>query len=414
VVILLDLDGFKSINDRLGHEAGDSVLRELATRLVHRFRTADTVARLSGDEFAMLVEHSHESRDRAAATAEAVLEALADPVLVAGQELMVSASLGIAVSTGSSTASSLLRDADAAMYRAKATGKGRWVTYQPEMRAASAERRRLESDLAHALAADEFQLVYQPVVELLTERIVGFEALLRWHHPTLGVVMPDTFIPIIEDNGMIVPIGRWVLQQACLVAARWQNAYGFTPPLTMAVNLSTRQLADRGLVAHVDDALRQSAFDPSRLVLEITETALVQDAVSAAERLGALRRLGTRIAVDDFGAGYASLGYLRQFPIDIMKIDRSFIETINERDGLPAMVRGLLDLGRTLGLEVIAEGIERAVQRDELRTEHCYLGQGYLFARPISETDAEHLLAAQAAADALDPLPAVPSVETAR
>jgi EAL domain-containing protein (putative c-di-GMP-specific phosphodiesterase class I) len=236
----------------------------------------------------------------------------------------------------------------------------------------------------------------------MTGRVTGFEALLRWHHPTLGVITPDRFIPIIEENGTIVPIGRWVLRRACLTAARWQETYCFDPPLTMAVNLSTRQIAERDLVSDVDDALEQSGFDPSCLVLEITETALVQDAVSAAERLIELRRLGARVAVDDFGAGYASLGYLRQFPIDILKIDKSFIDTINERVGLPAIVRGVLDLGKTLGLEIVAEGIEHAVQRDELRHGHCDLGQGYLFARPLSEEDAESLLVEVADTEASD------------
>jgi predicted signal transduction protein with EAL and GGDEF domain len=350
----------------------------------------------------VLVEYTSDSGG-AGAAAEGVLQALSRPVSAAGQEVVVSASVGIAVATSRSTTSSLLRDADIAMYRAKATGKGRSVTYRPEMRTASAERRRLENDLVHALANEEFQLVYQPVVELTTERVVGFEALLRWHHPTAGLVMPDKFIPIIEDNGSIVPIGRWVLRQACVTAARWQRLHRFVPPLTMAVNVSTRQIAERGLVADVDDALQHSGFDPSCLVLEITETALVTDAKSAADRLGALRRLGPRIAVDDFGAGYASLGYLHQFPIDILKIDRSFIDTVNERDGLPPIVRGVLDLGKTLGLEIVAEGIEHEVQRDLLREGDCPLGQGYLFARPMSEADAEALLIGLAATDATDP-----------
>jgi diguanylate cyclase (GGDEF)-like protein/PAS domain S-box-containing protein len=416
--IVVDLDGFKLVNEMLGHDAGDTLLRELATRLELAVRSADTVARLSGDQFGVLVEYPKESGDGAHGAAEGLLYALSHSVSVAGQDIVLTASVGIAIATARSTTSSLLRDADIAMYRAKATGKGKAVTYQPEMRTASAERQRLESDLVHALANEEFKLVYQPVLDLMTERVVGFEALLRWHHPTVGLVMPDKFIPIIEDNGSIVPIGRWVLRQACLTAARWQSLYGFAPPLTMAVNVSTRQIEERGLVTDVADALQQTGFDPACLILEITETALVKDAASAADRLEALRRLGPRIAVDDFGAGYASLAYLHQFPIDILKIDRSFIDTINERDGLPPIVRGVLELGKTLGLEVVAEGIEEEAQRDLLREGNCPLGQGYLFARPLSESDAEGLLIGLATARASDsvraPAPGARSTEPVR
>ena len=353
-VILLDIDGFKSINDSLGHEAGDAVLLEVTQRLVRMFRATDTVARLGGDEFAMLVEDSHDALDGATVMADRIVQALAMPLTFRQQSIVPSASLGIAVGTSTSSASSLLRDADVAMYRAKTTRRGKWVAYKPEMRAATTERLLLESELApHALDARQFRLVYQPIIELATERVVGFEALLRWDHPTLGLVMPDKFIPIIEDNGMIVPIGGWVLRTACMAAARWQRTYRIHPPLSMAVNLSARQIAAPGLVGDVRDALDQSSFDPSLLVLELTETALVQDPTIASDRLHELRALGVRVAVDDFGVGYSSLSYLRQFPIDILKIDRSFVDTINDRDHVPAIVRGLLDLGKTLGLEIV-------------------------------------------------------------
>ena len=267
------------------------------------------------------------------------------------------------------------------MYQAKTTGKARWVLYEPTMRAAAVQRVQLENELTHALEKDQFKLVYQPVVELATNRIVGFEALLRWEHPELGAVMPDQFIPIAEDNGMIIPIGRWVLQTACRTAATWlRDRPG---QLTMAVNLSARQLASAELFHHVHDALHTAGLDPSALVLEMTETALVQDATLAAARLHQLRTLGVRLAIDDFGTGYSSLSYLRQFPVDILKIDRSFINTITDRDTVPAIVRGLLDLARTLGLETIAEGIETDAQLGQLRDQNCELGQGYLFARPL-------------------------------
>jgi EAL domain-containing protein (putative c-di-GMP-specific phosphodiesterase class I) len=258
------------------------------------------------------------------------------------------------------------------------------------MRAAAVQRVQLENELTHALEKDQFKLVYQPVVELATSRIVGFEALLRWDHPELGAVMPDQFIPIAEDNGMIIPIGRWVLETACRTAALWlRDRPG---QLTMAVNLSARQLASAELIHHVHDALFTAGLDPSALVLEMTETALVQDATLAAARLHQLRSLGVRLAIDDFGTGYSSLSYLRQFPVDILKIDRSFINTITDRDKVPAIVRGLLELARTLGLETIAEGIETGAQLGQLQDQNCELGQGYFFARPLPVEQAEALL----------------------
>jgi EAL domain-containing protein (putative c-di-GMP-specific phosphodiesterase class I) len=285
---------------------------------------------------------------------------------------------------------SLLRDADVAMYQAKTTGKARWVVYEPTMRASAVERLQLETELAHAVDGHQLRLVYQPVVELETNTIVGFEALVRWEHPELGLIMPDKFIPIAEDNGMIIPIGQWVLRQACLTAAGWIDRC--PNPITMAVNLSARQLASPELFRDVQEALREADLDAGALVLEMTETALVADPAQAAAKLHELRTLGVRLAIDDFGTGYSSLSYLRQFPVDILKIDRSFINTITDREKVPAIVRGLLDLGRTLQLETVAEGIESHAQLDQLRDQHCPLGQGYLFARPLPAEEAEELL----------------------
>ena len=389
-VIFVDLDGFKNVNDGLGHEAGDSLLREIALRILGVARSGDTVARLGGDEFAVLVEQSSRGMVEAEAIAERVLQSLTTPVTLGDHDVTVSASIGIAHADAESNATSLLRDADVAMYQAKTTGKACWVIYEPTMRAAAVQRLQLENELAHALERDQFNLVYQPVVELETDRIVGFEALLRWEHPELGAVMPDEFIPLAEDNGMIIPIGRWVLNTACHTAARWlADRPG---QLTIAVNLSARQLASSELFHHVQDALLAAGLDPSALVLEMTETALVQDPILAAARLHQLRTLGVRLAIDDFGTGYSSLSYLRQFPVDILKIDRSFINTITDRDKVPAIVRGLLELARTLELETIAEGIETDVQLDQLREQRCELGQGYLFARPLPLEHAEALL----------------------
>jgi diguanylate cyclase (GGDEF)-like protein/PAS domain S-box-containing protein len=387
-VVYLDLDGFKDVNDRLGHAAGDRLLQEVASRLQVSVREADTVARLGGDEFAVLIEESARPMQEAEVVSERILQALSTPVDVGGRPMTVSASLGIAVSEPLATATSLVRDADVAMYHAKETGRARAVEFQPQMLQAAVARIEMEADLNGALEAGQFHLVYQPVVTLDTERVVGFEALLRWQHPTLGLVPPATFIPIAERSELINVIGRWVLAEACATVARWQLATPTDPPISIAVNLSGRQLASPDLVAEVAGVLAMTGLVPSSLTLEMTETALVQDPVGAARILHSLRALGIRLAIDDFGTGYSSLSYLRQFPVDILKLDRSFVETITRGDKVPPIVRGLLDLGRTLGLEVIAEGVEDAVQRDRLRAERCDLAQGYLFARPLSESAA--------------------------
>ena len=391
-VIFLDLDGFKTVNDSLGHAAGDDLLREVARRLVAAARNGETVARLGGDEFAILTEPSRRPIDEACTISERVLQVLSEPIALADQSVRVSASLGIAGGEPESTGASMLRDADIAMYRAKSGGKSRWVVYDAGMRTVAVERLQLETDLHRALEGGQFALVYQPVVELETERVVGFEALLRWHHPTLGVVVPDRFIPLAEESGLILPIGEWVLDEACRTAARWIQAHPHHADLSMAVNVSARQLGSADLVAQVRRALTVSGLDPANLVIEMTETALIQDASVATPWLQELHDLGVRLAIDDFGTGYSSLSYLRQFPIDILKIDRSFIESITDPDNVPAIVRGLLDLGRTLQLQTIAEGVEDGVQRDRLRDERCDLAQGYLFARPLDEADAELLL----------------------
>ena len=395
-VIYLDLDGFKNVNDSLGHEAGDRLLREIGSRLRDVVRSGDTVARLGGDEFGILIEESLRVEVEAEEIANRTLQCLSVPVQLGREEITVSASLGIAHADFDSTASSLLRDADIAMYEAKATGKSRWVVYEPKMRDAAIERLRLETDLAHAIERDELRLVYQPVVELDSGRVVGFEALIRWDHPVLGQVMPDRFIPIAEDSGLIVPIGQWVLDRACAQAAQWQAVHG--SPVTMAVNLSARQLASYDLVEQVDRALRSAGLEPAALVLEMTETVLVQDAPGAASKLGELRKLGVRLAIDDFGTGYSSLSYLRQFPVDILKIDSSFVKTITDRSKVSPIVHGLLDLGRSLDLDMVAEGIESGAQLEQLRDQHCHLGQGYLFAEPLSHDEADAMLEASFAA----------------
>jgi diguanylate cyclase (GGDEF)-like protein/PAS domain S-box-containing protein len=396
-VIFLDLDAFKTVNDTLGHGPGDDLLREVASRISVAVRSGDTVARLGGDEFAILLEQTSGVLEEARAVADRILVELERPVGLGHQSVTISASLGIAVSDREATSASLLRDADVAMYKAKATGKGQRVVYDPGMRLDAMERLQLEADLTGVLERGELRLVYQPVIELETEHVSGFEALLRWEHPTLGNIPPDRFVPLAEDSGAILPIGRWVLAEACRTAARWHREYPEVgEPLTMAVNLSGRQLSKAGFIDDVKDALTDSGLAPTSLVLEVTETALVVDTAGAARRLAELRELGVRVAIDDFGTGYSSLSYLRQFPVDILKIDRSFVSCITESSEVPAILRGLLDLGRTLQLSMVAEGVESGVQRDSLRGEHCAMAQGFLFARPLEVDDAELLVLGRA------------------
>ena len=398
IVLCLDLDGFKDVNDSIGHIAGDDLLQVIAGRLQDVVRAADTVARLGGDEFAVLVDDTTGGLPEAADLAQRLLEVISEPVDLGGHRVSVGASIGIVVADAQSTPLGLFRDADIAMYRAKSAGRGQWVVFDPGMRAAELQRIELERELAGALAAGQLRLVYQPVVDLQTEHVVGFEALLRWQHPTLGAVGPDRFVPIAEDSGEIVPIGRWVLAEATCTAAAWQRAHPGRP-LSIAVNVSARQLASGSLLQHVAEALSQSGLAPSSLVLEVTETALVADPAAVAERLAELRALGVRLALDDFGTGYSSLSYLRQFDVDVLKIDRSFVSLLDGSPDDAAIVHGLVQLGRTLRLEVVAEGVETAEQRDRLRAEHCDLAQGYLFARPLEAADAELLLLDQAAPD---------------
>jgi diguanylate cyclase (GGDEF)-like protein/PAS domain S-box-containing protein len=391
-VIFLDLDGFKGVNDTLGHQAGDELLRVVGQRLTAAVRTGDTVARFGGDEFAILVEPSAWPLHDAEATAARILRLVTEPVILGDQTVALSASLGVAVADPTASAGSMLRDADVAMYRAKATGRGRWVAYDSSMRTAVIERLQLATDLTKALDLGQLALAYQPVVELEGEQLVGFEALIRWNHPTVGQVAPDQFISLAEEKGLIVPIGAWVLEEACRTAAHWHRTYPEQASLSMSVNVSAHQIASGDLVAHLTHALAASGLDPATLIVELTESALVVDPEAAAEQLRHIRGLGVRIAIDDFGTGYSSLAYLRMFPLDILKIDRSFVETITDREHVPALVRGLLELAHTLELETLAEGVEHEAQRDGLRDASCDLAQGFLFGKPLDVADAEALL----------------------
>lgn len=391
-VLFLDLDNFKAVNDTVGHGLGDALLVAVARRLRRSVRPQDLVARLGGDEFAVLLQGLHAAED-AVQVAERLLGSFRRPFHLAGRELYVHASIGVAVrSTHTVQADQLLRDADLAMYMAKGSGKGRYAVFEPAMHAALLRRLELKADLQQALAREEFTLRYQPTVALDTGEIVGAEALLRWAHPRRGLVPPAEFIPLAEETGLIVPLGRWVLQQACRQAAAWPAA------LTVSVNLSARQLKHESLVDDVAAALHDSGLAPQRLILEITESDLIEESALDAclERLLALKRLGVRLAIDDFGTGYSSLSYLRRLPVDILKIDKSFVDGLARGPQGVAVVRSVVDLGRNLGLAVVAEGVEDAGQRTVLASLGCELAQGYYFARPVDRTTLATLLAARA------------------
>jgi diguanylate cyclase (GGDEF)-like protein/PAS domain S-box-containing protein len=393
-LLFLDLDGFKVVNDSLGHAAGDELLAAVAARLQTCVRPGDSVARLGGDEFAVLLMEDRD--DRAAdVVAARTVEAFRAPFELSGREVVVTASIGIA--TGSpmeATADTLLRDADAAMYAAKWSGAARAERFEPTMHVAALERLELSADLRLALARDELVVHYQPVVALGTGAVEGVEALVRWQHPTRGLVPPVRFIPLAEELGLIIPIGRWVLDQACRQAARWMEAGVLARDVSVCVNVSARQLHDEALTQHVADALAVSGLDPTALVLEITETALVQDVEVAALRLAALKALGVRVAIDDFGAGYSSLDYLRRFPVDVLKIDKSFVDGVATGQQGRALVQAIVDLGTSLRMVLVAEGIEEEEQLAVLQAAGCGSGQGFLFARPADAEAIEASLTA--------------------
>jgi diguanylate cyclase (GGDEF)-like protein/PAS domain S-box-containing protein len=393
-VLFLDLDDFKRVNDGLGHAAGDALLVAIATRLVAATRHADTVARLGGDEFAVLLELGADGAE-ASAVGERVAAAFRAPIRVDGREMSVAASVGLAVAAPGDDVDVLLRNADVAMYEAKARGKSRVVTFERAMHAQVIDRLELEADLLRALDRSEFRLLYQPIVELETGAPYGVEALVRWQHPTRGLVPPAAFIPVAEESGAIVAIGRWVLHEACAQAARWhaeaRRRAPDAPPASITVNVSRRQLADPALADDVRAALAASALPPAALVLEITEGVLMEDAAQAVARLRTLRELGVRIAVDDFGTGYSSLSYLQQFPVDILKIDRTFVGGVAGGGKEAALARTIIALGDMLALTTVAEGVENAAQRAQLQALGCALGQGFLFARPLPPGDAAAL-----------------------
>jgi diguanylate cyclase (GGDEF)-like protein len=386
-VLFLDLDGFKLVNDSLGHLAGDRLLIDVARRLDGCVRRGDTVARLGGDEFAILLGEIGE-QDRAAGVAERVIDAFGEPFDLLGREVFVSASIGIA--SGLDEPDDLLRNADVAMYRAKRAQPGTYATFERSMHEAVVQRLELEADLRRVIDRDELVLHYQPIVDLAQGRVTGVEALLRWDHPQRGLVAPLQFVPMAEETGLIVALGRWVLDEACRQAAAWRAELGAGAPW-VSVNISGRQLVDSGLARDVRAALAAADLPPEALAVEITETVLVQDVKLAVERLEELRGLGVLVAIDDFGTGYSSLRYLRRFPADLLKVAKPFVDGLDDPKDA-ALVQTILALGRSLGLVAIAEGIETADQHRRLAALGCPLGQGYLFARPVPPDALDALL----------------------
>jgi diguanylate cyclase (GGDEF)-like protein len=391
-VLFLDLDNFKVINDWLGHQGGDLLLVEIARRIRGCVRDNDTVARLGGDEFTVLVTDVEDEQE-ATDLAERVAATLRQPVHLGEQDITISASVGVALSRpGQDGPDALLRNADMAMFQAKANGKARHAVFDQAMEDRAVERLQLESDLRHALERNEFLVHYQPIMALAAGHIAEVEALIRWEHPTRGRISPEVFIPIAEETGLIVELGQWVLEEACRQGAAWRDAYP-DEPLVMSVNLSGRQFQQPSLVAEISKVLVRSGLKPCALKLEITESVIMHDAEATILALNQLKQLGALLAIDDFGTGYSSLSYLKRFPIDTLKVDRSFVKGLGEDSMDTAIVRSVVALAKALHLDVTAEGIETQAQRAELLALGCDRGQGYLFSRPLPATEIDALLA---------------------
>ncbi|MCZ6727095.1 MAG: EAL domain-containing protein, partial [Acidobacteria bacterium] len=391
-VLFLDLDRFKQINDSLGHTVGDELLIGIARRLGELLRPGDTAARLGGDEFALLVA---DVRDVGAAVhfTKRIQEAFAEAFLIEGHEVFATASIGIAFSSeGETTADGMLRDADIAMYRAKAAGRARYEIFNHEMHRAAVKLLKLEMELRRAVENEDFVMHYQPIVVLDTGRIVGFEALVRWLHAERGLIAPARFIGVAEETGLIVPLGWFVLEQACRQGKEWQARFPTDPPLFMSVNASGKLFTQPGAVEDVLRILTETQLAPSSLRLEVTESVVMDHGEEAMKRLLELRDLGVQLSLDDFGTGYSSLSYLQRFRYDSLKIDRSFVSSMGEAEDSATIVETILSLASSLGIGVVAEGVETAEQLEHLRTLRCPLGQGYWFARPMAAPDVESLM----------------------
>ena len=381
-VLFLDLDRFKVVNDSLGHDVGDQLLVAIARRLESSLRPGDMVARLGGDEFAIILDHLKHIND-ATHAAERIQKDLSAPYNLSGHEVFASASIGISVSlTPHDLPEDILRSADTAMYRAKENGRGGFELFDEDMHARAVALMQLETDLRWAISRNEFRVYYQPIISLASWQITGFEALLRWEHPQQGFITPLEFIPVAEETGLIIPIGQWILKEACQQLRSWQEVFSLDPPLTMSVNLSGKQFLQPDLIETVGKILAETEIDPGSLKIEITESAIIENIESATEILKQLKELGIRVSLDDFGTGYSSLSYLHRFPIDTLKIDRSFVTRMN----LPKnseIVRTIVTLAANLGMDVIAEGVETGEQIIQLTGMNCEYGQGYLFSKPM-------------------------------
>ena len=395
-VLFLDLDRFKIVNDSIGHHGGDAMLVTVAERLALALRPEDTVARLGGDEFAILLE-SLSGDDDASVVAERIQTALSRPIDLGGYEVFTSASIGIVLSSssflGTELPEHLLRSADMAMYRAKSAGRACYAMFDRAMHRDALARLQMETDLRHALERSEFRLAYQPVVSLRTGRITGAEALIRWQHPERGTVSPADFIALAEDTGLIVPIGEWVLREACCAVQRWPNS-AERAPLTIAVNLSIKQFAQPLLVARIAEVIAESGLSADRVQLEVTESVIIDHPDAAKTVLESLKSLGVQVLMDDFGTGYSSLSYLHRLPLDGLKVDRTFVSRMDDDDRSLQLVRTVLHLAKSIGLGSVAEGVTTLVQLAELRQLECDFGQGYLFSAPLDGDAMGELIAA--------------------
>lgn len=403
-VLFLDLDRFKLVNDSMGHAAGDELLVAIAKRLKSGVRCGDrssasprseAVARLGGDEFAILLENIGQA-ENATRVAERILRMLREPFRICGKEVFCTISIGIALSTiGYERGADMLRDADTAMYTAKTMGKARWTVFDQQMRERVVASLELENDLRRGIERGELEVHYQPKMHLMSGMICGFEALVRWKHPTRGLLQPNSFIPIAEETGLIVPLGVWVLREACWQMRRWNDQFPSNHPLEMSVNLSVRQFRQPDLVEHVAAILKETGLDPSMLQLELTESVLLESYEAALDALKRLKALGIGLKLDDFGTGYSSLNYLCRLPFDALKIDRSFTIDLSTPDGSIEVVRTILAMAHKLGMDVVAEGIEEKDQLARLQSLGCKFGQGYFFSKPLEQNLAGQLLAAE-------------------
>jgi len=406
-VLFLDLDRFKNINDSLGHPSGDELLILVARRLESCIRQTDMVARFGGDEFAILLDAIQDASD-AMRVAEKVQEVISAPFKLTTHEAITTASIGVALSTsGYAEAEDIIRDADTAMYRAKDCGKARYEIFDTAMHTRAVTLLRLESDLRRALEKDELCVYYQPIVSLASGELHGFEALVRWQHPERGIISPDDFVPLAEETGLILPIGLRVLRDACLQLRKWQQYSLSNRGLIMSVNLSGKQLTQPDLIARIEEVLHESQIDPWHLKLEITETVVMENPELAAVTLAKLRGLGVRLSIDDFGTGYSSLSYLNRFPVDTLKIDRSFVTSMNEADENLQIVKTIITLAGNLGMQVVAEGVETEEQLEQLRSLKCQYAQGFYFSKPLDVLDMDLFILNSARRDSLTHLETV-------